>query len=118
MTTTGVSQQRNEPTNNNPAICPFSNKVADCELIELRDRIKATRGSERETVTDRTPGVQLATTQALANYWATGYDWRKIESKLNALPQFIAEIDGLDIHFIHAGLTTLVQSLRTKNLTT
>ena len=71
------------------------------ELTELRRRINATRWPERETVTDATQGVQLATTQALARYWATDYDWRKIEAKLNALPQFMTEIDGLDIHFIH-----------------
>src|SRR3984957_1363496 len=75
--------------------------VPDAELTELRNRIKNTRWPERETVADATQGVQLATTQALAHYWATDYDWRKCEAKLNALPQFITEIDGLDIHFIH-----------------
>jgi len=64
-------------------------------------RVNATKWPERETVTDATQGVQLAAIQALASYWATDYDWRKIEVKLNALPQFITEIDGLDIHFIH-----------------
>ena len=73
----------------------------EAELTELRRRINATKWPERETVTDATQGVQLATIQALARYWATDYDWRKIEAKLNALPQFITEIDGLDIHFIH-----------------
>ena len=63
--------------------------------------INATRWPERDTVTDQTQGVQLATTQALASYWVTEYDWRKCEARLNALPQFITEIDGLDIHFIH-----------------
>jgi pimeloyl-ACP methyl ester carboxylesterase len=67
----------------------------------LRRRINSTRWPERETVTDASQGVQLVTTQALAHYWATEYDWRKCEAKLNALPQFITEIDGLDIHFIH-----------------
>ena len=71
------------------------------ELVELRRRINATKWPERETVTDATQGVQLDTTQKLARYWATEYDWRKIETKLNALPNFITEIDGLDIHFIH-----------------
>ena len=75
--------------------------VPELELIELRRRIKATRFPERETVPDATQGVQLATVQALARYWATDYDWRKCEARLNALPQFITEIDGLDIHFIH-----------------
>jgi hypothetical protein len=67
----------------------------------LRTRINATRWPERETVTDATQGVQLMTTQALASYWAKEYDCRKVEARLNALPQFITEIDGLDIHFIH-----------------
>jgi pimeloyl-ACP methyl ester carboxylesterase len=67
----------------------------------LRKRIQATKWPERETVFDATQGVQLATVQALARYWASEYDWRKIETKLNSLPQFVTEIDGLDIHFIH-----------------
>jgi pimeloyl-ACP methyl ester carboxylesterase len=75
--------------------------VPEAELTELRRRINATRWPDRETVSDATQGVQLATTQALARYWATEYDWRKCEARLNALPQFITEIDGLDIHFIH-----------------
>jgi pimeloyl-ACP methyl ester carboxylesterase len=75
--------------------------VAEAELTELRRRINATKWPERETVADATQGVQLATTQALARYWATDYDWRKCEAKLQALPNFITEIDGLDIHFIH-----------------
>ena len=75
--------------------------VPEEELIELRRRIKATRFPEQETVTDASQGVQLATLQKLAQYWGTHYDWRKVESKLNALPQFITNIDGLDIHFIH-----------------
>jgi pimeloyl-ACP methyl ester carboxylesterase len=84
------------------AIRPFHvNNVPEAELTELRRRINATRWPERETVTDASQGVQLATIQKLARYWATDYDWRKIEAKLNALPQFITEIDGLDIHFIH-----------------
>src|SRR5687768_4317485 len=84
------------------AIRPFHvNNVPEAELTELRRRINATRLPERETVTDASQGVQLATIQALARYWATDYDWRKIEAKLNALPQFMTEIDGLDIHFIH-----------------
>src|SRR5258707_591386 len=83
------------------AIRPFQVDVPEADLTELRRRINATRWPERETVTDATQGVQLATVQALARYWATEYDWRKIEAKLNALPQFMTEIDGLDIHFIH-----------------
>ena len=85
-----------------PAIRPFQmTNVPEAELTELRRRINATKWPERETVTDASQGVQLATIQALARYWATDYDWRKIEAKLNALPQFITEIDGLDIHFVH-----------------
>src|SRR3984893_5473303 len=84
------------------AIRPFQKvNVPEAELTELRRRVDATKWPERETVTDASQGVQLATMQALARYWATEYDWRKIEAKLNALPQFITEIDGLDIHFIH-----------------
>ena len=75
--------------------------VPEAELTELRTRINATKWPERETVAAATQGVQLATIQALARYWATEYDWRKIEAKMSALPQFITEIDGLDIHFIH-----------------
>ena len=82
-------------------IRPFNVKVPEAELTELRRRINATRWPERETVKDATQGVQLATTQALARYWGTQYDWRKVEARLNALPQFITEIDELDIHFIH-----------------
>jgi len=85
------------------AIRPFQAVIVpEAELAELRRRIEATRWPERETVTDASQGVQLATAQALARYWATEYDWRQCETKLNALPQFITEIDGLDIHFIHA----------------
>ncbi len=83
------------------AIRPFSIDVPDEALVDLRRRVAATRWPERETVADATQGVQLATMQALARYWGTEYDWRKVEAKLNALPQFITEIDGLDIHFIH-----------------
>jgi pimeloyl-ACP methyl ester carboxylesterase len=83
------------------AIHPFHVNVPEAELTELRRRIKATVWPDRETVTDATQGVQLATVQRLASYWAADYDWRKCEAKLNAYPQFITEIDGLDIHFIH-----------------
>ena len=82
-------------------IRPFHINFSDNELAELRRRIKATRWPERETVADASQGVQLATAQKLARYWETEYDWRKVEKKLNSLPQFITEIDGLDIHFIH-----------------
>jgi pimeloyl-ACP methyl ester carboxylesterase len=81
---------------------PFSKlNVPEGELVELRQRVAATRWPTRELVPDDTQGVQLATMKALAHYWATGYDWRKCEARLNALPQYITEIDGQDIHFIH-----------------
>ena len=102
MTQISATQQGNEQTANKNAIRPFPKvNVSEAELMELRQRINNTRWPERETVTDASQGVQLATTQALARYWATEYDWRKCEARLNALPQFITEIDGLDIHFIH-----------------
>ena len=83
------------------AIRPFQVNVPEAELADLRRRINATKWPERETVADTSQGVQLATTQKLARYWGTDYDWRKCEAKLKALPHFITEIDGLDIHFIH-----------------
>ena len=83
------------------AIRPFRVNVPEAELTELRRRINATKWPDRETVSDQSQGVQLATIQRLARYWGTDYDWRKCEARLNALPQFITEIDGLDIHFIH-----------------
>jgi hypothetical protein len=82
-------------------IRPFRINVPQAEIDELRRRIAATRWPEKETVADQTQGVQLSTIQKLARYWATDYDWRKIEAKLNSYPQFVTEIDGLDIHFIH-----------------
>jgi pimeloyl-ACP methyl ester carboxylesterase len=85
----------------NPSIRPFSAKVPQATLDELRRRIVATQWPEKETVADHSQGVPLAAMQELARYWATEYDWRKVEARLNALPQFITEIDGLDIHFIH-----------------
>jgi pimeloyl-ACP methyl ester carboxylesterase len=89
-----IAGKRNE-------IRPFRMNVPEAELADLRRRILATKWPDRETVSDATQGVQLATMQALARYWASDYDWRKCEAKLNALPNFITEIDGLDIHFIH-----------------
>ena len=83
------------------AIRPFQVSVSDQELVDLRRRVNETKWPEREPVDDSSQGVQLATIQKLARYWATEYDWRKIEAKLNSYPQFITEIDGLDIHFLH-----------------
>src|SRR5262245_30033830 len=80
---------------------PFNVNVPETELTELRRRVEATRLPERETVSDFSQGVPLDTVEKLARYWATEYDWRKVEARLNAVPNFITEIDGLDIHFIH-----------------
>lgn len=82
-------------------IRPFRANVSEADLSDMRSRINATRWPERETVADSSQGVPLAVMQTLASYWATGYDWRKCEAKLNALPQFMTEIDGEDIYFIH-----------------
>jgi pimeloyl-ACP methyl ester carboxylesterase len=83
------------------AIRPFRVEFAQAEIDDLRRRIKATRYPEKETVADQTQGVPLATIQELARYWADDYDFRRVEARLNAVPQFMTEIDGLDIHFIH-----------------
>jgi pimeloyl-ACP methyl ester carboxylesterase len=85
----------------NTAIRPFEVKIPEAELTKLRARVSATRWPERETVTDQSQGPQLATLRKLADYWVSDYDWRKVEARLNTYPQFITEIDGLDIHFIH-----------------
>jgi hypothetical protein len=82
-------------------IRPFRVNVPEEQLADLRRRVLATRWPDQETVNDASQGVQLATIEKLARYWATEYDWRKVEARLNALPQFVTEIDGLDIHFIH-----------------
>ena len=83
------------------AIRPFQIHVPEADLADLRGRLRATRWPERETVDDTTQGVRLATIEALASYWVNEHDWRKCEAYLNGLPQFLTEIDGLDIHFIH-----------------
>jgi pimeloyl-ACP methyl ester carboxylesterase len=80
---------------------PFHVNIPEEQLLDLRRRVKSTRWPDKETVTDPSQGVQLATIQQLAHYWQTGHDWRKVEARLNAFPQFVTEIDGLDIHFIH-----------------
>ena len=90
-----------EQSSGAPAIRPFRVEFPEKELAELRRRITATRLPSKELVADRSQGVQLATIQELPRYWATEYDWRRCEARLNALPQFTTEIDGLDIHFIH-----------------
>src|SRR5690242_15936847 len=83
------------------AIRPFQVDVPQAQLDDMRRRIAATRWPERETVSDDSQGVPLELVQELARYWATDYDWRRCEARLNALPQFVTKIDGLDIHFIH-----------------
>jgi pimeloyl-ACP methyl ester carboxylesterase len=85
----------------NETIRPFHVEVPEKDIVDLKRRILATKWPERETVNDRSQGVQLDVMQKLAHYWATGYDWRKMEAKLKTIPQFITNIDGLDIHFIH-----------------
>jgi len=83
------------------AIRPFSVEIPEEALADLRRRLAATRWPSRELVADRSQGVQLATMEALCRYWAEEYDWRRCEARLNALPQFMTEIDGVDIHFVH-----------------
>jgi pimeloyl-ACP methyl ester carboxylesterase len=101
MTQTSGTQRGGEQAGDKTAIRPFHVNVPETELTDLRRRIKATKWPEREQVTDDSQGVQLDTIQKLARYWGTEYDWRKVEARLNALPNFITNIDGLDIHFIH-----------------
>lgn len=96
MDTTEVAQQTGSAS-----VRPFHVDIPEAELTDMRTRIRATRWPERETVSDTSQGVPLAVMQTLATYWSTGYDWRKCEAKLNALPQFMTEIDGLNIYFIN-----------------
>src|SRR3954453_12801576 len=98
---TALDTARPESALAQDAIRPFAIHVPEEVLVDLRRRIAATRFPGQETVADATQGVQLATMQALARYWATDHDWRKCEARLNALPQFVTEIDGVDIHFLH-----------------
>jgi len=90
-----------DATAQDPSIRPFKVQIPQAALDDLRRRINATRWPDKETVADRSQGVQLAELQELVHYWGSGYDWRKLEAKLNALPQFVTTIDGVDIHFIH-----------------
>src|SRR3954454_4798187 len=87
--------------NTNTKVVPFRVSVPDADLADLRQRLKATRWPDKETAADQWQGVQLAKLQELVRYWGTDYDWRKAEAKLNALPQFTTNIDGVDVHFIH-----------------
>jgi pimeloyl-ACP methyl ester carboxylesterase len=97
----GLFSARPAPAAESGAIRPFHIDVAKEGLVNLRERLMMTRWPDRETVADPSQGVQLRTIQQLAQYWRTDYDWRKVEARLKALPQFVTEIDGLDIHFIH-----------------
>jgi pimeloyl-ACP methyl ester carboxylesterase len=101
MTPTTAIEQRSERAAGKTAIRPFRVNVPEADLADLKRRIAATRWPTGELVGDRSQGVQLATLRALARYWSTDYDWRKCEARLNALPQFTTEIDGVEIHFIH-----------------
>ena len=90
-----------QPAAVDTSIRPFRHHASDAQLADLKRRILATRWPEKETVSDSSQGVPLATMQELARYWASDYDWRKVEAKLDSYPQFVTTIDGLDIHFIH-----------------
>jgi pimeloyl-ACP methyl ester carboxylesterase len=100
-----TKSQRTSTMSKSPAtvaeLRPFKVAIPERELIDLRNRVRATRWPDKEIVSDRSQGVQLAKLQPLVEYWGTDYDWRKAEAKLNAYPQFMTKIDGLDIHFIH-----------------
>jgi pimeloyl-ACP methyl ester carboxylesterase len=101
MTPPSVPVQGDYPATGQDAIRPFQVHFADADIADLRRRVAATIWPQRELVTDATQGVQLATSQALARYWVSEHDWYRCEARLNALPQFLTEIDGVDIHFIH-----------------
>ena len=101
MTPPSVPVQGTRPEVASDEIRPFHVNYPESELTDLRRRIKATKWPEVETVSDASQGVQLATAQALAAYWGAHHDWRKCEARLNAVPNFITQIDGLDFHFIH-----------------
>ena len=100
MTPTIATQPGSEQAADKTAIRPFRVNVPDADVADLRRRLAATRWPTKELVEDRSQGVQLATLKELVRYWATDYDWRKAETKLNAFPQFVTKIDGVDIHFI------------------
>ena len=101
MILTTPAQQFAQTTSTHDAVRPFRVKMSDEALVDLRKRLAATRWPDQETVADRSQGIKLAKLQEIVQYWQTNYDWRKAEAKLNALPQFVTTIDGVDIHFIH-----------------
>src|ERR1700693_3419100 len=98
---TDMTEDAQQASGDKTAIRPFQVGFPEADLAELRRRVTATRWPERETVTDDSQGARLEMMQDLARYWAADYDWGQCEKKLNALPNFLTEIDGLDIHFIH-----------------
>src|SRR5687768_13454988 len=101
MTQSSATQLGGDQAASNAEIRPFVANFPESEITDLRRRLEATRLPRKELVSDRSQGVQLATLQELVRYWSTEYDWRKCEARLNALPQFTTEIDGVEIHFIH-----------------
>jgi pimeloyl-ACP methyl ester carboxylesterase len=101
MSSVALSSTPAVAENGDAAIRPFRVNIPEKDLVDLRQRITAARWPSKELVADRSQGVQLATLKALAQYWATEYDWRKVEARLNVYPQFVTKIDGVDIHFIH-----------------
>ena len=101
VATSGLFVTAAEAAAEDGAIRPFRIDIAEEQLADLRRRLAATRWPDKETVADDSQGVPSATIQDLARYWGKDYDWRKVEARLNALPQFVTEIDGVDIHFIH-----------------
>ena len=101
MSARSATEERSEQATDPTAIRPFHVKVPETAVADLRRRIAATRWPTKELVKDRSQGVQLATLKELARYWSTEYDWRKAEARLNAYPQFVMKIDGVDIHFLH-----------------
>src|SRR3989475_11122742 len=102
MTQTSATPQSNKQATDKNSIRPFHVNVPEAELTDLRQRLAQTRLPDKETVTDYSQGVPLKTVQQVLSYWQRDYDWRKVEARINAVPNFITEIDGLDIHFIHA----------------
>src|SRR6185295_16025745 len=96
-----MTQMEQATTDTATAIRPFRANLPEADVADMRRRLRAARWPDKETVADPSTGVQLAKLQALVQYWGSGYDWRKVEAKLNALPQFMTKIDGVDIHFIH-----------------
>src|SRR5437667_6170364 len=100
MSQISATPHGNKQADEKNAIRPFHVNVPEAELTDLRQRLAQTRLADKETVTDYSQGVPLKTVQQVLNYWQRDYDWRKVEARINAVPNFITEIDGLDIHFI------------------